>query len=79
MIAELNRVLKPALPPALEQCVLAWSGHFGQAQAEEVTLLRFKSGVDHERAARRPRARRPSCTPCAPKTPPKPPWSAPKT
>ncbi len=43
MVAELNRVLDRPLPPVLEQRVLAWSGHFGTLQAEEMTLLRFKN------------------------------------
>ena len=43
MVAELNRVLVQALPLPLEQRLQAWSGHFGQAQVEDVALLRFKN------------------------------------
>ena len=43
MAAELNRVLVQPLSPLLEQRLQAWSGHFGQAQVENVALLRFKN------------------------------------
>jgi hypothetical protein len=43
MVAELNRVLVKPLSPPLEQRLQAWSGHFGQAQVEDVALLRFKN------------------------------------
>ncbi len=43
MVNELNRVLVRPLSPQLEQRLQAWSGHFGQAQVEDVALLRFKN------------------------------------
>lgn len=43
IVEELNRVLVQPMPPAMAQRVLAWSGHFGQVEADPVTLLRFKS------------------------------------
>ena len=36
-------MLVQALPLPLEQRLQAWSGHFGQAQVEDVALLRFKN------------------------------------
>jgi hypothetical protein len=43
IVEELNRVLVQPMPDGMAQRVLAWSGHFGQVEADQVTLLRFKS------------------------------------
>ena len=54
VVEELNRVLVTAVTPELEARILAWSGHFGQVQAEPTTLLRFKNRGALEQLLRDP-------------------------
>jgi hypothetical protein len=47
-------VLAPPLTAALEQRILTWSGLYGHAQAEPVTLLRFKNETALQHLLRAP-------------------------
>ena len=43
IIAALAQVAKKDIPPDLENHILAWSGHFGEAAIEEVVLLKMQN------------------------------------
>lgn len=43
LLAELQRLLRGNLPPALEQAVKAWSHYFGAAHLEQLTLVELDS------------------------------------